>query len=64
VVVNLPVFLLSFKKIVSIFLIKVDGQMSRGDRDKCPIYPQTLIQYLPKDEIELKQPKNLNEPLH
>jgi hypothetical protein len=29
-------YLLSYKKIVFYFLVKVDGQKSRGNRDKCP----------------------------
>jgi hypothetical protein len=39
-------FLLSFKNIVILFLTKVDGQMYREDRDKCPENPWILIQYL------------------
>ena len=30
-------YLLSYKKIVFYFLVKVDGQMSRASRDKCPV---------------------------
>ena len=36
-------FLLSFKKILFLFFIKVDRQVSRVYRDKCPEYPQSII---------------------
>jgi hypothetical protein len=31
-------YLLSFKKIVYYFLVKVDGHVSRVERDKCPVH--------------------------
>jgi hypothetical protein len=39
-------YLLSFKKIVFYFLVKVDGQMSRVNRDKCPVHLYILVFYL------------------
>ncbi len=33
-------FLLLFKKIVFLFLTKVDGQVSRVNRDKCPVHSE------------------------
>jgi hypothetical protein len=32
-------YLLSFKKIVFYFLVKVDGHVSHASRDKCPVHP-------------------------
>jgi hypothetical protein len=35
-------YLLSFKKIVLYYLVKVDGQMSRSSRDKCPVHTESI----------------------
>jgi hypothetical protein len=38
-------FFLSFKDIVFHILMKVDRQMSRGNRDKCPVRSWILAHY-------------------
>ena len=35
-------YLLSFKKIVFYFLVKVDGHVSRASRDKCPVHTESI----------------------